>query len=153
MKLIDSHGLFEDCVVVASGLVVAVAPGVVVQIIDDGGVVGTLFGIEGIGIAFIASDAVGTGDDIAVGIALDDAGHKAFPDAAVPGGTVHPLFVFPAGFGGDDRNILGVGRPYVKQGAFDAVSFHRMSAEFFVSLIVCSLMKQVAVHIGKKGIV
>ena len=106
---------------------------------------------EAVGVGLVALHAVRAGDDIAVGVALAHALQEALPHAAVARAAVHPLLVLPAGLGGDDGDVLRVGRPDVEPRALHALRLARVRAQLAVDLVVRALVKQEAVIVGKDG--
>ena len=111
MALIDVHGPAVRGILGPVLQPVLVPPGVLVQLIDLGGVARTGLCMEGVGIGLGHHLAVGALDGILIGIIALQAGNKSLPDPALhlfqgSGGLIPSVEV------SEDAHLFGIGRPH-----------------------------------------
>ena len=152
MDFIDRHRAFIHFGVVPFILISFIMPGIGIQRADNGGIGRPQLCTEGHWVRLPAAHAISTGHDIPIGIAVPNARKKQFPNPTVKLTAVHPLFVFPAGTGTDQRYSLGIWRPYHELCALYVVFRVRVGAEFVVDPVVGSLVEEETVEIRKHNL-
>ena len=141
MTFVDVHGPVVRRVFGSVVHPAGIPPGVLIQLIDLGGVPRTGLGVEGVWIGLGRHGSVGGVDDVFVCIIALQAGQEALPDAALQFFQRGSVFV-PSVKITKDTDLPGVGRPDPEEVALLSVLLAGVRAEAAPGMAASALGKR-----------